>query len=278
MAKILYGQPVAEAITAEALKRAQVLRGRGIVPALAIVSTDQSGARHLDRITDTCAAAGVEVYCANLPGTSRLKTNIDNINRDTGIHGAVFMRPLPDAASEDLLRNTLNRFKDVDGVTLSSLAAIFVGHGEAFVPCPAKAAMEVLDYYGVPLSGRRVTIIGRSLVIGKPLSMLLLERDATVTFCNSKSRDIDAICRESDVLVCGSLTPGLLSRECFRPGQTVLDVGDRIIGDDEEDGVSVAEAALAAGADASPAEGGVDAVSCAMLALHTVQAAELLNP
>ena len=200
MAKILYGQPVAEAITAEALKRAQVLRARGIVPALALVSTDQSGARHLDRITDTCAAAGVEVYCANLPGTSRLKTNIDNINRDTGIHGAVFMRPLPDAASEDLLRNTLNRFKDVDGVTLSSLAAIFVGHGEAFVPCPAKAAMEVLDYYGVPLSGRRVTIIGRSLVIGKPLSMLLLERDATVTFCNSKSRDIDAICRESDVV------------------------------------------------------------------------------
>ncbi len=172
-----------------------------------------------------CNAAGVEAYCAYLPDTSRIKSTLDNINQDHAIHGAVFMRPLPDADAEDMLRRGLDRFKDVDGITLSSLASIFVGHGEAFVPCPAKAVMELLDYYGVALEGKRVMIMGRTLMVGKPLSMLLLERNATVTLCHSLSTD----------------------------------------------------AALAAGADVSPAADGVSDVSYAVLALHTVQAAELQN-
>ena len=150
MAKILDGKPVAKAILAEAAKRAAALHERGIVPALAVIRTRNDGsatAQYEQMALDACAAAGVEAYSAYIPNVRRLRTNVENINRDDSIHGAIFLRPLPGVEAEDLLRAELLPVKDVDGVSFSSLSAIFAGHGRAFAPCPVKAAMELLDYY-----------------------------------------------------------------------------------------------------------------------------------
>lgn len=276
MAKLLHGKPVADAILAEAAERASRLRERGIVPALAFVRTGSStGSNQYERqALEACDAAHVEAYSAFMPDSSRLTTTLTNINRDNSIHGVIFLRPMPDEAAEDYLRNNLDPRKDVDGVALSSLASLFAGHGRAFVPCPAKAALELLKYYGVELEGKRALLIGRSMVIGKPLAMLLLESRTTVTLCSPDAPGLCGLCRESDIIVTGAGVPGTIGADCLRAGQTILDVGDSLIGAGHAGDVDE-QAALAQGADVAPVIGGVDVVSFAMLALHTVQAAEV---
>lgn len=280
MAKILYGKPVADAIIADAAKRAQSLKERGVTPALAIIRANaesgRTGAQYEQLAMQACAAAGVEAYSAYIPDERRLRANVDNINRDASIHGAIFLRPLPSAEASDLLREKLNPVKDVDGVTISSLSAIFAGHGPAFVPCPAMAALRMLEYYGVPVEGRHVALISREMVIGKALAMLLLERGAIVTLCNNMNADLRALCLSSDIVVSGTNIPGVLGEGCFRAGQTVLDVGDSLPGEGHGGDVDV-DAALAAGADVAPVQGGVDTASYAMVALHTAMAAEILS-
>lgn len=279
MAKILDGKPVAKAILTEAAKRAAALHERGIVPALAVIRTRNDGsatAQYEQMALDACAAAGVEAYSAYIPDVRRLRTNVENINRDDSIHGAIFLRPLPGVEAEDLLRAELLPVKDVDGVSFSSLSAIFAGHGRAFAPCPVKAAMELLDYYKIPVEGKRVTLIGSSMVTAKPLSLLLLERGAVVTLCRGSVDNLDILCRESDIVVSGTGIHGLLGAGCFRSGQYVVDVGDSLPGEEHSGDVDT-DAALAAGADVAPANGGVNVISFAVLALHTVQAAELQN-
>ena len=275
MSGILYGRPVAEAITAETAERAEALRKRGIVPALAIIRMGASpgAARYMQRAAKACEAAGVEAQCAYLPGTGQLRSSLRSINRDDTIHGVIFMRPLPDRQADDLIRAELDRRKDVDGMSLASMAAVFAGRGRAFAPCPARAALELLDYYGVELAGRRVAVTGQGLMVGRPLAILLPERGATVTICGPGTPGLPGICRESDVIICGLGTPGPLGAECFREGQTVLDVGGSLTAEGRAGCVDM-DAALAAGAAVSPANGGVDDVSYAVLALHTVQAAE----
>ena len=249
------------------------------MPALAVIRTRNDGsatAQYEQMALDACAAAGVEAYSAYIPDVRRLRTNVENINRDDSIHGAIFLRPLPGVEAEDLLRAELKPVKDVDGLSFTSLSAIFAGHGRAFAPCPVKAAMELLDYYKIPVEGKRVTLIGSSMVTAKPLSLLLLERGAVVTLCRGSVDNLDILCRESDIVVSGTGIHGLLGAGCFRSGQYVVDVGDSLPGEEHSGDVDT-DAALAAGADVAPANGGVNVISFAVLALHTVQAAELQN-
>lgn len=274
MARLLDGRPAAEAINRETLLRAVELRDRGIVPALALmrVGGGADWSKFADMAVEACRLAGVEVMTSYTPNTKRLRGTIENVNRDGSIHGVVVLRPLPDEDAEELLRRSLDPLKDVDGMAMSSLASVFVGHGKAFAPCPARAVMELLDHYGVPLAGRRAVIIGHGLVMGKPLAMLMLERGAAVTLCPGEA-EADGFCRESDVIVSSRpLDPALLHE-----GQTVLYMNDGGLGDVQITAADV-DAALAAGADAAPIPGGIDAVSYAILALHTVMAADLQYP
>lgn len=279
MAKVLSAQPLADKILSDALARSTQLRRRGIVPALALIRAGAGAGLEGDRCEEiavrACTAAGVEAYCAFMPDTSRLKTNLDNINRDGSIHGVVFMRPLPSEASEDLLRSNIDPYKDIDGASLSSLAAILAGHGRAFLPCPVKAALDLIDYYGIELAGKRVALVGRGLVIGKPLGILLLGRGATVTLCHDRDAAAASICKESDIVICGDGTSALNGTGCFHEGQFVVDMGDRLMGEAGIGAVDTDEA-YAAGADVCPREG-MEAACYAMLALHTVQAAEIQN-
>ena len=233
MAKLLYGKPVADAILAEAAERASRLRERGIVPALAFVRTGSSlsSGQYERQALEACDAAHVEAYSAFMPDSSRLTTTLTNINRDDSIHGVIFLRPMPDEAAEDYpaqqsrpAQGHRRRNAVVPGLHFLS------GTGARLSPAPAKAVLELLKYYNVPLEGRRVLLVGCSLYMGKPLSMLLLRNEATVTLCSPSAPDLCELCRGSDIIVSGVGVPGTIGADCLREGQTVLDVGNSLIG------------------------------------------------
>ena len=157
-------------------------------------------------------------------------------------------------------------------MTPGSLAGLLTGQS-GFAPCTAQACLELLDYYEVPLAGRRAVVVGRSLVVGQPAALLLQRRNATVTVCHTGTRDIPALCREADVLIAAAGRPGLITADCLRPGQTVLDVGVHPGPDGTLCGDVAAEAA-ALDVALTPVPGGVGSVTSAVLCKHTVQAAE----
>lgn len=279
MATLLKGAPVVAAMNEESTRRCQALKARGIAPTLAVV---RIGARPDDLsyergVTKRCEAVGVAVRKFLLPEDASQETLLsvlNTVNQDGAIHGCLLFRPLPKGMDDQAVRAALAPEKDVDGITELSLAGVFTGTEQGFPPCTAQACAELLDYYQAPLSGARVTVVGRSLVVGKPAAMLLDRRNATVTLCNSRTRDLAARCREADVVVVAMGKRGFIGGDCLRPGQTVVDVGihvgedGRLCGD-----VRFAEAEPVVAA-ITPVPGGVGAVTNSVLVRHVIEAAE----
>lgn len=279
MAELWKGGPVAATLTEELTKRAEVLKERGVIPTLAVVRLGEnpSDISYEAAVVKRCGKTGIEVKGFPLPGDceqARLLDVIRIVNRDRSIHGCLLFRPLPDRAMETAACALLDPAKDVDGMTAASLAGVFAGTGTGFPPCTAQACLEMLDHYGVKLSGRHAVVVGRSLVIGRPLAMLLQSRDATVTMCHSKTKDLPALCRQGDILVAAAGRAGLIGASCAAPGQIVIDVGANV----DEDGrlrgdVDFETAEPIVGA-ITPVPGGVGAVTTAVLCKHVIEAAE----
>lgn len=279
MAEILKGASVVAAMNEETARLSGELKARGIVPTLAIVRIgERADDLSYERgVTKRCAAVGVEVRQFLLPGDATqdaLLSVLDEVNRDKGIHGCLLFRPLPKGIDDEAVRAALAPEKDVDGITDVSLAGVFAGTKRGFPPCTAQACVEILDYYKVPLSGKRVTVVGRSLVVGKPAAMLLDKRNATVTICNSRTQNLPALCREADVVVVAMGKMGFLGGDCFRPGQTVVDVGihvdagGKLCGDVRFDEAADVVDAI------TPVPGGVGTVTNSVLVRHVVEAAQ----
>jgi methylenetetrahydrofolate dehydrogenase (NADP+)/methenyltetrahydrofolate cyclohydrolase len=276
--KILKGKDVADAMTAAMRPDSEKLRQRGIVPTLGIM---RLGEREEDLSYERgakkrCEAAGVDVKSFSLPediGQGKLIGIIGELNRDKGVHGVLIFRPLPSHIDDNMVWAALEPAKDVDGITAGSLAMVFSGGaGMGFPPCTAEACLELLSHYGIDPAGKRAVVIGRSLIVGRPIAMLLLARNATVTICHTKTRDLPAIARKADILIAAAGKRELIGKECFRAGQTIIDVGIHV----KEDGslcgdVKFIEAEAAAAI--SPVPGGVGAVTTAVLARHVIQAA-----
>lgn len=280
MARILSGAPVAEALASGLSVRSKRLRERGITPTLVIlrVGEQEAGLSYERAAKRACTAAGVEAFSVVLPESSPREAvlhAVRSINAEPGVHGALLLRPMPDAETERAACLELAAAKDVDGISPAALAAVFTGVGEGFAPCTARAVMELLDYYDIPLQGSRVAVIGRSLVVGRPLAMLLSARDATVTLCHSKTRDLAGICRASDIVVCAAGRRGLMGADCFAPGQVVIDVGTNMTPEGLR-GDADFEAAMGIAGAVTPVPGGIGRITSAILALHTVEAAERL--
>lgn len=282
MAEVWKGASVAQALTQRLQARAQALRGRGIVPTLAILRVgDRPDDLSYERAAlKRCETVGVAVHQFLLPADctkDQLLEVIAGVNASPAVHGLLMFRPLPDKAMEEAARAALDPKKDVDGMTPGSLASLFAGKGPGYPPCTAQACLELLDHYGVDLTGKRCTVVGRSLVIGKPVAMLLQARNATVTMCHTRTLDLPGECRRAEVLVAAAGKAGLIGADCLSPGQTVLDVGINVDPSGMLRGdVDFAAAEALVGA-VTPVPGGVGSVTTAVLCKHVIQAAEAMG-
>ena len=280
MAEQLLGLPVANALTEKLVGEVADLVGRGIVPTLAIVRV---GERDDDLSYERgalkrCEKVGVAVRQFVLPADcsqEELMAVIDEVNSDASIHGCLMFRPLPKTLDEAAACAALDPAKDVDCITEGSLFGVFANRPVGFAPCTAEACIEVLDHYGYELTGARVTVVGRSLVIGKPVSMMLQARNATVTMCHTRTRDLAAECRDAEILVVAAGHIGTVGADAVAPGQVVIDVGinwdesaGKLCGDVLYDDVEPIVGAI------TPVPRGVGSVTTAVLAKHVVLAAE----
>ena len=279
MALLLKGGQAAAAMNEKTAARVAALTAAGVVPTLAVV---RMGAREDDLsyergVMNRCAKLGIQVkpYLLEAEASQdQLLAVLGKINQDSSIHGCLIFRPLPAQIDDKAVRSTLAPEKDVDGITDASLAGVFTGSGVGYAPCTAQACVEILDHYGIPLEGKRATVVGRSLVVGKPAAMLLDRKNATVTICNSRTRNLPEICRSADVLVVAMGKRGAIGGDCVAPGQVVVDVGihtdenGKLCGD-----VRFAEAEPVVEA-ITPVPGGVGAMTTSVLAAHVVEAAE----
>lgn len=282
MSTILKGAPVVATMNEQTVALCEALKAENIFPTLAIVRV---GEREDDisyerGVTKRCEKIGVAVKKFLLPADATqeaLLAVIDEINKDDGLHGCLLFRPLPKWMDDQTIRAALKPEKDVDGITDQSLAGVFTNVETGFPPCTAQACVEILDYYKVPLSGKRVTVVGRSLVVGKPAAMMLDRRNATVTMCHSRTRDLPAVCREADVVVVAMGRMGAVDASCLRAGQTVVDVGIHVNEEGKLCGdVKFAEAEAVVDA-ITPVPGGVGTVTTSVLVKHVVEAARNMH-
>ena len=259
MAMLLKGADAARALTEQLREQAEELKKNGTEPCLAILRV---GAREDDLSYERgalkrCEKVGITVRQVVLPEDAGQQELMDNI------------RSLNDEAA----RRALDPRKDMDGITDGSLAAVYAGTDGGYPPCTAAACVALLKHYNVPIKGKRVVVIGRSLVIGKPVSLLLLAEHATVTICHSRSENLPAICREADILVVAAGKAGMVGAESVRAGQIVLDVGIHVGADGNLCGdTRFAEVEPIVEA-ITPVPGGVGAVTTAILASHVIEAA-----
>lgn len=279
MAEVLKGLPVANALTEALVERVAVLNAKNVTPTLAILRVGERGddISYETGAMKRCAKVGIAVQQFLLPADCTREALLDairQINEDPSIHGCLMFRPLPDKAMEEAACQLLKPEKDVDCMTSGSLAAVFTGKGAGYPPCTAQACMELLDHYEIGLQGKRVAVIGRSLVIGKPVSMMLQARNATVTMCHTKTVNMAEICRNAEILVVAAGKAGVVDGSFAAPGQIVVDVGINVDAEGKLCGdVNFADVEPVVEA-ITPVPGGVGSVTTAVLAKHVIEAAE----
>ncbi len=278
MAEILKGAPVAAALTEKLISRAEKLKSKNIIPTLAIlrVGENPGDISYETGAMKRCEKIGINVKKFILPENSTGEKILDvirEINNDNSIHGCLMLRPLQDKKTEEKACEILSPSKDVDCMTSGSLAKVFIGHGEGYAPCTAEACVELINFYGIEISGKNIAVIGRSLVIGKPLSMMLQSLNATVTMCHSKTQELEKICRNSDIIAAAIGKAKFVDKNFISQGQIIVDVGinldenNKLCGDvDFEQAEPIVKAI-------TPVPAGVGSVTTAVLAKHVIEAA-----
>lgn len=282
MAKQLLGKEVTAALNARVTAECEALKAKGVHPTLAIIRCgerpdDLSYEKGAVKRAETLGVAVEKFLLPEDVSKAELLKTIDAVNADGKIHGVLMFRPLPKhlKADQDEICNRLAPRKDVDGMTDISNAGVFMGKALGFAPCTPAACMEILDHYGIDCTGKRAVVLGRSLVVGKPAAMMLLGKNATVTVCHTKTRDVASIAREADILVSAAGVLRSLTKEYVRPGQVVIDVSINwdeakggIAGDAVYDEVEPIVEAI------TPVPGGVGSVTTSVLMKHVVEAAK----
>lgn len=273
----LTGRELAATLRSAAAASVAAIAADGIAVRLAIVTAtdDESSAWYVRSLTAAASRIGADCEVTDLgPGAShgQIQEALAARSADPAVHGIILPTPVPAGLRAAELALAIEPAKDVDGANPLSLGRLTAGLA-AFAPATAQAVMQLLDHRGVELTGRRAVIVGRSAVVGKPLAQLLLVRDATVTICHSRTRDLAAVTSEADVLVVAAGRPGLIGASHVRAGAVVIDVGTNptadggLTGDVDEPAVAAVAGAL------SPVPGGVGPVTTAQLLLNTAMAA-----
>ena len=271
----LGGKEVADKIVEEIKVKVEELKGKGVSPKLAILRV---GAREDDLayergVLKRFETAGVEVEVTALDaGVSQeeLDKTFDGINNDPQVHGILVFRPLPKPLSDEHMRRTIDPGKDSDFMDIRNMENVLAGVPDCAAPCTAEAVMALIKHYRIETKGKKVTVVGRSLVIGKPVALLLTTANATVTVCHTKTADIEAECRNADIIVACCGVAKMITDKYVKPGQTVIDVGmnvdeeGRLCGDVDYEKVSEIADAI------TPVPGGVGSITTAILLRHVV--------
>lgn len=277
-AQILEGPKVAAAINEQISIKAEELKSKGVNPCLGILRVGErpDDVSYEKGATKRAEGVGIEVKKILLPEdvtTEELIATVKDINADASIHGLLMFRPLPKHIDEELVCNTIAPEKDIDACTEASLAGVFTGSDVGYAPCTAQACIEILDHYGIDVSGKRAVVIGRSLVIGKPVAMMLLAKHATVTIAHSRTKELPELVKEGDIVIACVGRAQMVDGAYFSSGQTVIDVGinfldDKLVGDVAfDEAIETVEAI-------TPVPGGVGSVTTSVLCKHVIQAAE----
>jgi methylenetetrahydrofolate dehydrogenase (NADP+)/methenyltetrahydrofolate cyclohydrolase len=269
----LSGRELARQLRAAAAERAAALIREGRQPRLAVVTaTDDGGsAAYVRSIANAAAREGIACDVARTTTAAGITATLTQLADDPEVHGIILQTPLPEGENLAELATAIPPAKDVDGASPESIGRLVAGL-PAFAPATAEAVLALLDHYGVELSGRHAVVVGRSVVVGKPAAHLLLDRNATVTICHSRTTDLPAITRQADVLVVAVGRARLIGPGHVSPGTTVIDVGTNAAQDGSLVGdVDPAVASVAAAL--TPVPGGVGPVTTALLLSHVVQAA-----
>ncbi|HHW73656.1 MAG TPA: bifunctional 5,10-methylenetetrahydrofolate dehydrogenase/5,10-methenyltetrahydrofolate cyclohydrolase [Firmicutes bacterium] len=282
MAERLRGKPVADAMKEDLLKRVEQLKAKGLTPKIGIirVGANPDDLFYEGGIKKTSDGVGMAYEIFEHPediGQEELEKAVRAVGADSAIHGILMFAPLPKHLDEKKIRSLIPVEKDVDCMTLGSAGKVFADDVTGFPPCTPTACMEMLRFYDVPLKGKRVTVVGRSMVVGKPMAMLLLREHATVTICHSRTVDLAKVCAEADILVAAVGRPRMIGRDYVRAGQIVFDVGinadpdnpGKYCGDVDYDAVEPVVEKI------TPVPGGVGSVTTIMLCKHTVMACEM---
>ena len=279
MAEILKGKEVVAALKEKLIAEVENLKAKGVTPTLAIVRVGErpDDISYEKGAMTRCKGIGVEVKNFLLPADCSqddvLKV-IKEVNEDRAIHGCLLFRPLPKTMDENFIRNQLDPAKDVDGITDLSMAGTYSCTALGFPPCTPTACMEILEHFGIDLTGKKVCVVGRSLVVGKPAAIMAIQRNGTVTVCHTKTKDMKAVAREADIIIAAAGKAGVVGEGFFKEGQIVIDVG---INFDEEGNMkgdvdfAAAEPVVAA---ITPVPGGVGTVTTSVLVKHVIEAAK----
>ncbi|CDD65229.1 bifunctional protein FolD [Firmicutes bacterium CAG:882] len=272
------GMPAVKAMAEEFKSRVAALKERGVYPKLAVV---RAGEREDDiayekGIMKRFGTVEAEVEVIKLPidiDEESFEETIRRLNEDEKVHGILVFRPLPKQLDDNRLKEIIRPDKDVDSISMANAAKVFAGDKTGYAPCTAQAVMELLEHNKIDLTGKKVAIVGRSLVVGKPLAMLMLGRNATVTVCHTRTKNIAEECKRADILVACAGSAKMIKRDFTNPDQIVVDVGINFVdgamcGDVDYDDVAEHVAAI------TPVPGGVGTVTTSVLLKHTLESAE----
>ncbi len=278
----MVGKPVADFLKESIKERVSNLKEKGIVPRIIIIRV---GAREDDvfyerSILKNCKSLGIEGIVSELPAdvsTEVLKNTIEDANSNSEIHGIMLFRPLPSHLDQEYISNIIDPRKDIDCMSPLNMEKIFEGHSKRFAPCTPKAVVEMLKYYKVPLKGANIAVAGRSLVVGKPLSMLLLDENATVVICHSRTGNMKEVTRSADIVVAAIGKAKFMNEDYFTENTVVIDVGinddgtGSICGDVDYSSTFGKVKAI------NPAAGGVGTITTTILLDQAVKACEMLT-
>ena len=274
--EILKGLPVANAINEKLMEQVKSIEGP--LPHLAIIrvgerpddcSYERGAVKKMDKVGVRCTTYTFDADIDN----ETFQAEFDKINENPDIDGILMLRPLPKQLDEKQIENKIDPRKDLDGISPLNLAKVYAGDESGYAPCTAEAVIEMLDYAGIDTKGKRVTVVGRSLVIGKPVSMLLMKRNATVTVCHTKTVDMEGTCKNAEILVAAAGSARMIKKDYVAEGAIVVDVGINVDEEGNLCGDVDFDAITDIAAIATPVPGGVGSVTTSVLAKHLVKAA-----
>lgn len=280
MADLLKGADVCGALKEKLMEKNSALLAKGVTPLLKIVRIgERPDDLSYERGTlKRFSGLGIKAEVASFPEDVAHKVfenAFREINADSSVHGILLFRPLPKHIDEDAIKRIFSPEKDMDGMCSENIAKVFAGDNTGFAPCTPRAVIELLKSFNIPLKGKRVTLVGRSMVVGKPLAMLLLQEHATITICHTRTVDLPSECQKADILIAAAGAAKMIKAEHVKPGTIVIDVGINL----DEDGALCGDVDFAEveplASKITPVPGGVGSVTTSILAMHLLQAAEL---